>query len=319
MSKIEAAASLFGSSDSGSDFFTATEGSDSRKESPANASSSYGTSAPSNDDPSSLFENTVDSSDAAFLFSGDGPQNEAYVYGNAPLAASNVTAVGQEDYNNGFDWTPAGDSSANQYDYPQSEWDVQGTQQDTQGQYEQVQNQCTLFRPSLKVKAYISRPDGFHQTSATSSNHTSTPWSYGANGKYDTEEKSTTVTGPPEQSTYSPVLAPQSNDPYRPTPAIQQHESSYTTAQGNSSYDPYKPTNLPTSHTSSQPTPYSAQQQGSAYSGSAGTSNAYDPYKPTQSTWNQPAVASTAPQSQPAYASSQGIHIHKTLQSWTSY
>ena len=76
MSKIEAASSLFGASDSGSDFFTAEDGPNSAAESPVGAAES---GASRNElpgqDPSDLFDNNVASNaegSAASLFADAG-------------------------------------------------------------------------------------------------------------------------------------------------------------------------------------------------------------------------------------------------------
>lgn len=151
MSKVEAAASLFGSSDSGSDFFTAQEGGESRTDSPANGTDSNG--AVINQDSSNLFENTADAGDATILFPGSDAQEDLFGesgHAKADIGAVAASAHGYEDYN-AVNGSSSGNGLGNeasietQYDYSQHGWDTQSGQWNGYGQYEPVQGAGELW------------------------------------------------------------------------------------------------------------------------------------------------------------------------------
>lgn len=121
MSKIEAAASLFGSSDSGSDFFTAPDGAESARDSPSGeADRTIDGQDPHGQDPSSLFDSAIASQESASsLFSDQSGEGDSSLFSGAVNHAfedqdqahphpetdtqpnANAYAYSQEPYTNG--------------------------------------------------------------------------------------------------------------------------------------------------------------------------------------------------------------------------
>lgn len=131
MSTVEAAASLFGPSDSGSEFFTAPESADSASQSPAEESKNNEL-FPAHDS-SDLFPGAVSKDEAASLFDTHGGEHEdfAETLGSAAeqslpwdsQSTQDIQSVAQEhsqgayyngDYSNGY--------ASQGYNNDQSEW-----------------------------------------------------------------------------------------------------------------------------------------------------------------------------------------------------
>lgn len=155
MSKIEAAASLFGSSDSGSDFFTAPEGGDSRKESPSPSTNEPAPGAVSNQDFSSLFGSVPNAGDATSLFSGSESKEDLFGDSSEPSTDATAASVHRYGEHGGFDESYAANrldghtSTETQYSYDQQGWDAQNGQWNGYAQYEPTQAQGTRERTIL--------------------------------------------------------------------------------------------------------------------------------------------------------------------------
>lgn len=93
MSTVEAAASLFGPSDSGSEFFTAPESADSTSHSPAEESKN--TDLFAGHDSSELFSGATSNDEAASLFDTEGGGHEDFGESLAGTQEQNFPWVGQ--------------------------------------------------------------------------------------------------------------------------------------------------------------------------------------------------------------------------------
>ncbi|KAL5511852.1 hypothetical protein ACEPAH_5070 [Sanghuangporus vaninii] len=266
MSSVEAAASLFGSSDSGSDldFLTAPEGTNSSSDSPASAPAGLGVGA-SNElfagqDSSSLFDVKEDAAPSPSLFDTQGEAgNDAYHHGE-----TDTTQAEAYQPDNSYDYGQDGHS------YPitngQSHSGYAEGWYDQHGQwhaYEQEGASATIdhagndapYNPNGAYgnASHINAYDMYSTSSQYDFQAGNSSSSYGYQTAYVSPSSSAQSTYDPYRSTSIPVDQQQTNvheqkaattahDPYRPSRFSSQEASSTSyTSVPTTSYDPYRP------------------------------------------------------------------------------
>ncbi|KAH8117565.1 Sec23-binding domain of Sec16-domain-containing protein [Phellopilus nigrolimitatus] len=254
MSSVEAAASLFGSSDSGSDFFTAPEGANSASDSPVGASQAE---LFSGQDPSSLFDSIGEENEAPPFFS---PEREAAVlvtpHGSEPLGVDAFPPHENETYGYTHDpQTTYGYDGENYNGYDAQGWYDEHGQWHGHEQPNVTNGQDNYAHvDSFDTYTSVANADPYanhHSNSAYTPPvvESSSAYAYNSTPSY---------LPPSTQPTY---------DPYKPAPTSeQQREITSNGTLAAYSYDPYKPT--------------VNSQAGNTVSAAAADSSVYDPYKP---------------------------------------
>lgn len=315
MSKIEAAASLFGSSDSGSDFFTAEDGGNSAAHSPA----PMGAGAIHSGDgdlqaqhPSDLFDKSVleNAGDSASLFSsqetevssslfdgvvGQSPEEQTHF---ATDHQTNALGYDQGAYQNGsYEASNAiYDQYANGWYDEHGQWQTsnQGGSYDQYGQasgYEVSYDPQQHYQPSSSLYSKSKDPqEAAFVLSASSDAYGTQPdsntYSYGSgNASYASPQSNHHALSPSQSYQYQPVspYAPQASphqpqyDRYAPpAPSVSvQTVASSTTTS--SAYDPYKPA----TNAASQQQPKSPYAISQSFQDPYGQTASYAPAAPS--------------------------------------
>ncbi|THH10201.1 hypothetical protein EW145_g1508 [Phellinidium pouzarii] len=279
MGSVEAAASLFGSSDSGSDFFTAPEGANSASDSPASADDS---SLFPGQDSSSLFDSVSEGNEEYSLFSVHGGESQG---GNDTL--TETQHLGSEPFspheNGAYEYGPDAQTT---YDYNEGNYNAHEQQgwYDEQGgwhEYEQYDSADTqghntysssvgLHDGAPNVDQYANYYDNpaHASTIATESSpayahglassyaYESTSYAHEqsysyapeSTASYTHEQTSSYVPEPTSPYIPSSMSAQMTNDAYIPGgSSAQQLESTHGASAA--SYDPYRPPVVNTSST----------------------------------------------------------------------
>ncbi|KAL5529034.1 hypothetical protein ACEPAG_5008 [Sanghuangporus baumii] len=268
MSSVEAAASLFGSSDSGSDldFLTAPEGTNSSSDSPASAPAGLGAGA-SNElfagqDSSGLFDVKEDAVSSPTLFDPQGEAgNDAY-HGETDTTQAEVY---QPENSDGY----AQDGQSYPITNGQSHSGYAEGWYDQHGQwhaYEQEGASATIGHAGNDVS---------HSTTGAYGNagDVNAYDTYDTSSQYDFKAGNSSSTYGYQAAYVPPSSSAQfTYDPYRPTsiPVDQQQTNVYEQKAATTVHDPYRPSR------------FSSQERSSTSYTSVPTTS-YDPYRPAGS------------------------------------
>ena len=269
MSKIEAAASLFGSSDSGSDFFTAPE----YESSPSSSAADGSDSAKKEELFSVPFEDGQHThehpnAEANSLFSDvEGDSHDIFNVGDHGVDA-NITDYSHaysQEYDTGVEVAPveyvasesSGTEKAGWYD-EYGQWQTYGTYGGAEG--------MKIYIYDLTLVTYFNLASQYYQQEDPALADQSTNYAY---ANYPSTSAYYASTGP------TTAHANTSEFSYDGMPTVTNHHHTYASLPSTVAYDPY-----------------SQQSNHSTYSSTVATS-AYDPYKP-QGVMTQPPVVNTA-------------------------
>ncbi|KAI5122954.1 hypothetical protein M0805_006834 [Coniferiporia weirii] len=258
MSTVEAAASLFGSSDSGPDFFAVPEEGDSASDPPTSATN--GSSLFSGQDSSSLFDSVTGESEAYSLPSAQGYTEHNAFTGTQTLGSDVFSPHGNganDAYEYGSDAQTGYEYGSENYSgYDAHGWYDEHGQWHGYEQYDSTNNQDYTPTPS----------DSYAHSSSTDSyanNYSNSPYTANTTESSSAYDPASSFYVPPsssKQTTY---------DPYRPAvPPVQPLENLHAGATSTSSYGSYNPSGAGAAQTASTP----------SYSGV--TTSAYNPYAP---------------------------------------